>query len=211
MNDYYRNIDNSVIINKPWHTWRLKISKNNLTKKKKKIIWVGYPYPAQGLEFLLKIANKMQDVNFFILGDPQPAWKKWYNDLKSNSPKNIFFQNAKSPKKLLKYMAKFDAGIIPRDERLPNNQIALPNKFFEYLASGLPIISTNFLEFKKFLDEYNFGSLIFYDQIDESINSINNFFANQKNILSNKNVISKLAYWDTEQKKLHRLLEKHNL
>ncbi|WOH68183.1 glycosyltransferase family 4 protein [Bradyrhizobium sp. BWA-3-5] len=56
--------------------------------------------------------------------------------------KRIFFHDAVVESQLVSAAAEADVGIIPYDPADINNRFACPNKFSQYLAAGLPIIST---------------------------------------------------------------------
>lgn len=47
-------------------------------------------------------------------------------------------------------LAKCDVGIIPYDSFLPFNRYSFPLKLMEYFAAGLPVVSTNINELKRF-------------------------------------------------------------
>ena len=50
-----------------------------------------------------------------------------------------------------------DIGLIIRDPSIPNNQISLPNRVFDYMMSGLPIVSPFMPDIDKIITENNFG------------------------------------------------------
>ena len=51
--------------------------------------------------------------------------------------------------KMAPYLAQADLGIIMNRLTHYNNRIGLPNKLFEYLVRGLPVISSNYQKLKK--------------------------------------------------------------
>jgi len=70
---------------------------------------------------------------------------------------NIHFLNAVNPEEVLRYTSSADIGISLIENVCLSYYYSLPNKVFEYLLSGLPIIVSNFPEMGKFIDENKCG------------------------------------------------------
>jgi glycosyltransferase involved in cell wall biosynthesis len=73
--------------------------------------------------------------------------KKYSNFIILPSQKNVDAQ--------IREMQKFSIGWIPYDLKIPFNQYCNPTKFFEYLALGLPIVSTkipSLMDYEKFIE-----------------------------------------------------------
>lgn len=75
------------------------------------------------------------------------AWKQGVNHLRSL--KNIHFLGQRDVEVLPAYMKHFDVGIIPFIVNSVTNTM-YPYKLHEYLAAGLPVVSTNLYELKPF-------------------------------------------------------------
>ena len=93
---------------------------------------------------------------------------------------------------LISEISNFDCGLIPYSTNSINNRISLPNKFFEYVAAGIPIMTNRLPEVTKYKNKIQ--SLRFMD-----INNINNF---RKNIsyLNNKKKLTQLKYYAQKNK-----------
>jgi glycosyltransferase involved in cell wall biosynthesis len=70
---------------------------------------------------------------------------------------NIHFHNAVNPEEVLRYTSSADIGISLIENVCLSYYYSLPNKVFEYLLSGLPIIVSDFPEMGKFIDENKCG------------------------------------------------------
>lgn len=67
--------------------------------------------------------------------------------------KHIFIHSTVSPYELVSELSQYDAGLIlVNNDRVGN--MCLPNKFHEYIAAGLPIISPRWNEMEKANDQY---------------------------------------------------------
>ena len=61
---------------------------------------------------------------------------------------------------LLAYFALADIGISPLQPTDKNTEYSLARKFLEYVAAGLPVIISNFPEYRAIIEQYGLGLLI---------------------------------------------------
>lgn len=78
------------------------------------------------------------------------------------------------PQKLFKQITRYDFGWSGFNDALNARHLdtVLPNKMFEYLACGLPVISFQHKAMKSFLEQHRVGLVI--NGIDELTNCIEN-------------------------------------
>ena len=84
----------------------------------------------------------------------------------------------------------------------------MPNKFFEYLSNGKPLISTEFDEFSRFIEKYDFGVKIFYKNLEKSKENI---LKDLPRILKNNDTRDKIiatSLWSSENDKIKNLITK---
>ncbi len=70
---------------------------------------------------------------------------------------NIHFMTAVSPEQIKDYTADADVGISLIENVCRSYYLCLPNKLFEYAASGVPAVVSDFPEMGHFVDEYDCG------------------------------------------------------
>lgn len=75
----------------------------------------------------------------------------------ANYYSNVYYHPAVSSDELLDYTASADFGILSTDDSCLNHIYCLPNKLFEYIMAGLPILSSELTEVKIILEEYKCG------------------------------------------------------
>ena len=80
----------------------------------------------------------------------------------SDTVQNIFYHPSLPPDKLLNEIAQYDFGWAGFNDTLNRVHMnsALPNKLFEYIACGLPVISFPHEALKRFLETHHFGLVI---------------------------------------------------
>jgi glycosyltransferase involved in cell wall biosynthesis len=91
-------------------------------------------------------------------GDVIPSLKHKVN-AENLSDKVLFFP--KQPyEKLMNYTLHADVGLSLDKASNLNYQLALPNKLFDFIHAGIPIISSNLIEIKKIITAYEIGLII---------------------------------------------------
>lgn len=80
----------------------------------------------------------------------------------SDTAQNIFYHPSIAPDKLLKEIKKYDFGWAGFNDTLNREHLntVLPNKLFEYIASGLPVISFPHNALKRFLGTHRLGLVV---------------------------------------------------
>lgn len=71
--------------------------------------------------------------------------------------RNIFFQEAVAPDVLLDYTSSADFGILFYENNCKNHYYCSPNKLFEYLMAGIPVIVSNLYELKRMVTRLEIG------------------------------------------------------
>ncbi len=97
-------------------------------------------------ELLFRMANKRRDWSWILIGDEREGQKNsWFEKLSELN--NVFCLGKVNYSELPKYLSGMDVGLLPT---LVNDytKSMFPMKYYEYLAAGLPVVSTP-IEFAK--------------------------------------------------------------
>jgi|WetSurMetagenome_2_1015567.scaffolds.fasta_scaffold00001_458 glycosyltransferase involved in cell wall biosynthesis len=90
----------------------------------------------------------------------------------SNASGKIKFTGKLPWSEMMRYTKMADAGLsLDRDSNL-NYRFSLPNKLFDYISAGIPVIAGDLPEVKKIIDGYNCGIIIPAVTPDEIANAI---------------------------------------
>ena len=132
-----------------------KISK----KIKKTCVYVGSFHRGKGVELILQIAKRLQNINFHLYGD-----KKFLNSNKIL--KNIKIFNYINYKEIPKILSKYEIALMPygnwvsgRLKKINLRNSMSPLKMFDYLASGNIIIASD-LDVYKHILKNNYNSIL---------------------------------------------------
>jgi glycosyltransferase involved in cell wall biosynthesis len=72
----------------------------------------------------------------------------------------VIFTGRVTPELLRKYTSAADIGVTFDKNVSPNHYYSLPNKLFEYIHAGIPIIASNLPERKRIIEEYSVGIVL---------------------------------------------------
>lgn len=122
----------------------------------------------------------------------------------------VYFHPAVPQMALLAYTQSADAGIIPYQAICLNNYYCTPNKLFEFIAAGIPILGSNLPEINNIVLKNQLG--LTGDMLDVNLLAqlIDEFFSNQERLeLWKKNTLKaqSLFSWDNEEKKLVQIFK----
>ncbi len=147
---------------------------NSVEKNKKIIIYQGVLKEGRGLYFLVKAMTFIPEYELWIVGygTYEEKLKKLISEL---NLKNIKFLGWKSPEELRQITPLASVGVSLEENLGLSYYYALPNKIFDYIHSGIPIVGTYLPEIKSIIDENQIGEVISKhdpEEIAEKIKSV---------------------------------------
>ena len=117
----------------------------------------------------------------------------------------IKFIKAVLPFEVVNVCKLAEAGIAPIKNMCKSYYLSLPNKIFEYIQAGMPVLASDFPEMKRIIDEYNIGLTFDIDDTTNISKVINELFDNNKIyklFCENSQNASQSLNWNVEQSKL---------
>ncbi len=209
------NIKDSIVIrNLPYQT-KIKQPFNfrkyyGLKDEIKILLYQGVILPGRGLKIIFDVLNRLTDCILVILGDGE--YIDYYKSLaKDKGVDNIvYFFGKIEQSELLNFSSGADIGLALIENISLSYYYALPNKLFEYIYCGLPVIVSNLPQMKIIVDKYKVGMSVDPNNIDEIVININNILSNLnlRNTLKQNclNAACELN-WNEEIKKIFHLIE----
>jgi glycosyltransferase involved in cell wall biosynthesis len=159
----------------------------------------------RGGEELIEAIKLTDDVSLLIIGSGDVFENLIEKTSKLNLTGRIKFISRLPWKELMRYTRSADTGLSLDKNTNMNYNFSLPNKLFDYISAGIPVIATELPEISKIIKEYNCGIIISKPDPIEISNAI-------KKLRDNRKLLSELKYnsilasgsvnWQTESIKV---------
>ena len=134
-----------------------------LDDTQKIILYQGGIIPDRNIEKLVEGFVKLDPVNthLVLMGPSDPLF---LDSLKACAAKlripKVHFLDAVPRSELLSYTASADFGVVPYKVIDLNTRYCMPNKFFEFIQAGLPILANELIEVNKILENIGGGGMV---------------------------------------------------
>ena len=139
---------------------------------KKIFLYQGYLYPGRGIEIILEAFDQLNlaDGVLIFMGEGTLT-----EEIKKHKKygKYVFIHPFVSGEVLLGYTSSADCGIAFIEDISLSDRYCLPNKLFEYIAAGLPVISSGLPDLKKFINTYKVGVAAASNDVEGFIKAFN--------------------------------------
>lgn len=142
-------------------------------------------------------------------GDVMPILHKMVNEL--NLQEKVLFIPRQTAENLRHYTLNADIGITLDKNTNINYRFSLPNKIFDYIQAGLPILASDLPEVKKIVEVYQVGCIVKTHQPQDIATKINDMLRDSEQYaLWKKNAIiaSEELCWENENKPLISIYKK---
>ncbi|WP_226655333.1 glycosyltransferase [Guptibacillus hwajinpoensis] len=159
----------------------------------------------RGIELCVKAMNHLPDQYHLVLlgdGDIKKALTQLVEVEMLTS--RVHFHPKVPPSEILSLTKEADIGLVMYENVSENNYYSTPNKIFEYMLMGLPVVSSNHPGKSYLLEEYDFGIAV--DENEQAIVKGIETIQQRRNYYVQKcDEASKVLNWPNESKKLIHL------
>ena len=134
------------------------------TTNPREVLYQGVIMRGRGLEALIEgVSASKSNLRLIFRGPHFDA--KYFAELKMAGqkilgPDNFDIQAPINPKTLIKAASKSDIGVMLLGQKTEHNRLALPNKVFEYIMAGLPLVVSNNPDMASIVKRFGAGAVV---------------------------------------------------
>lgn len=183
--------------------------KLNIPREAKILLYQGVLLEGRGISKLINILAKIQNVHFVIVGEGE--FRKQFETIaaNSNASNRIHFLGAVNHTELLNYTAGADIGLALIENISISYYYALPNKLFEYIMAGVPILASNLPQMKNVIDKYEVGKYVDPEHEEDLVSTLIEMINDDEKLKKyavNCKIASQELNWDVEFDKNKEIL-----
>ncbi|MDX6652326.1 MAG: hypothetical protein QOJ38_1107 [Solirubrobacterales bacterium] len=174
------------------------------------VLYQGMVQPERGLETLIDAAGRIDRGAVVIMGKGLSQAKLQDQIEAAGLTSRVRMTGPVPPEELPAYTAAASIGVAPFDGSSLNSYWVSPNKLFEYLAAGLPVVVTRMPVMERIVDEHEVGLICEPDDAEGLAAAIDRLLSDPElyeRCRRNAIEASKLFNWDRESAKLVQLYE----
>jgi len=180
----------------------IQTSDSDWNNRKNKVCYIGGLTKIRGVKEMV-IGADLANAPLFLAGEFRDVIREEVTQ--SKEWKNVTELGILNRNECLELKNKCIAGLVIFHP-VPNHTDSQPNKIFEYMASGLPVIGSNFPLWKKIIEDGACGICVDPKSPEEIANAIKFILENPDKAKlmgeNGKRLVKEIYNWDIEKKKL---------
>jgi len=137
-------------------------------KKKTIVLYIGMLEPQRMVEEMTELISSLEDDYILVIG----GFGSLESKIRAKESKNIHFLGRVHPDDTAIYTRAADVFVEIIDPKNINYRVAAPNKLFEAMAAGKPIIVSRETHAGEIVDEENCGMLVNYGNKEETLEAL---------------------------------------
>jgi len=169
------------------------------------VIYQGGLSKGRGLKELVRSADLVKNTAFVIVGDGAMAEDLRHTAQQLGKQARVIFTGRLSLESLPEVTASATIGVVLTQNTCLNHFFTLPNKIFEYLQAGIPVIGSNLPEIARVIRDYQVGEVldnISTEAIADCINRLLSDPDRYRHLAKNARIAARKLNWGIESKKL---------
>jgi glycosyltransferase involved in cell wall biosynthesis len=179
--------------------------KFNISSAQRIFLYQGGLAKGRGIEILLQAFEESDDTELVLVCMGYGPLEGLVQE-KASASSNIYFHPAVSPEFLLDYTTSADFGILFYQDNCLNHKYCSPNKMFEYLMAGLPVIVSNLHEMRRLVKKHGIGSIANENTVEGFKVGIQNILClDYEKLRQNVEMTNKLYCWEQQETVLKKV------
>jgi glycosyltransferase involved in cell wall biosynthesis len=175
-------------------------------------LYAGKVSWGRGIERGIQGLKYLHQVSYIVLGSGPDGYissLKKFIESEGLTDRVYFFEEVPFDE-VTRYAMSADVGLVLYQNVGLNYYYVSPNKLFECMAAGLPVVGSNFPDLKKYIEGYNFGVTCDPDSPKKIADAINYILSDERRyeeMRRNALEAAKVFNWENESNKLLALYE----
>jgi len=165
----------------------------------KTIIYQGALNKGRGLESVIRAMQTVSDAKLIIIGDGDIRSELEELTVQMSLQGKVQFLGKILPDDLKSFTLNADLGLCLLDNLGLSYYYSLPNRIFDYLHAGIPVLASDFPEIRKIVETYKTGVLVSHHEPDYLSRVINEILQIPFDT-SQFSEIAKIFCWEEEEK-----------
>ena len=124
------------------------------------VLYQGGLLPGLGIDRAIDVMESLPEAHLVLVGSGPLGEELRARAQRSPASDRISFVAAVPFRELPPYTEACDVGLFLGESRGLNLQLALPNKLFEYIAAGVPVVATDLREVGRIVRAHDVGVLV---------------------------------------------------
>ncbi len=179
--------------------------------EKKILLYQGGLQSGRGLFLILDVTKHLPDLVAVFLGDGHLKEELQRAILSLGLTNRAFMVDRVPYTDLLEYTRSADLGLVLIEDYGLSYRYARPNKLFEYIMAGLPVVVTNFPVMKEIVETHNVGEAVELSDPKEIARVIQRMLTDAdryRQLVENCLHAAQIFRWENEEPKLLELVQK---
>lgn len=132
-------------------------------------LYVGALTTGRGLELSIMALTRLENARLRLVGPARPAYRKQLEELARTEgvTNRVEFAGAVSPDELIEAIREASVGLALIQPICLSYRMSLPNKVFEYVAAGLPVLGSDLPAIGALVNEHRIGLLAEPGEVDD--------------------------------------------
>lgn len=167
----------------------------------------------RGAEELVEAMTYLPEVTLLVIGggDVLPVLKQTVKEKALDD--RVMFLPRMPYEQMMAYTQQAELGFTLDKDTNMNYRYSLPNKLFDYIQAGVPVMATPLPEIKKIIDTYNIGTCTYADHAETLAADIRNVLQSPDLVKvwkKNLTFAARELCWENEENALLKLYEQYN-
>lgn len=133
--------------------------RESLPEGAKIVLYLGGMQASRGLEEAIRALERLPDCHLVLMGSGEESYVERLRAIARDAgvAERLEIRPPVRPHQVVAVTAAADVGVVLNHRTNLNNYLSLPNKIFEYVVAGLPVVASDFPDMAELVNGYGVG------------------------------------------------------